>query len=218
MTQGIRRGISLYSFQDDYFEGRRDLEGCIAAAAELGATGIETLGEQMMPGFPHLPESFYATYAGWMEKYGTVSVAHDLFLDTKKFKGRMMTPDEMVTSLRIDIDHTAKLGATSIRVIVNTPPDMVEAVAGYARDKGVKLGVEIHAPFSFDHPWIQQHLEVADRYPGTVGCVLRAPDDSPDNLPRATPIAMHIDVTQTASIDMLSYRRATRRLRQRTRT
>lgn len=171
MTQGIRRGISLYSFQDDYFEGRRDLEGCIAAAAELGATGIETLGEQMMPGFPNLPESFYATYAGWMEKYGTVSVAHDLFLDTKKFKGRMMTPDEMVASLRIDIDHTAKLGATSIRVIVNTPPDMVEAVAGYARDKGVKLGVEIHAPFSFDHPWIKQHLEVADRYPGTVGCV-----------------------------------------------
>lgn len=171
MSNGIKRGISLYSFQDAYFEGRLDLEGCIAATAALGATGIETLGEQMMPGFPQLSDAFYADYAGWMQRYGTVSVAHDLFLDTKKFQGRLMTHDEMVASLKRDIDHTVKLGAFSIRVIVNTPPEAVEAVAGYAADAGVKLGVEIHSPFSFDHPWIQRHLEVADRHPQSVGCV-----------------------------------------------
>lgn len=167
----IRRGISLYSFQDDYFRGVRDLEGCIAATAELGATGIETLGEQMMPGFPHLSDEFYDRYAGWMETHRTVSVAHDLFLDTKKFRDRLMTHDEMVASVMQDIDHTVRLKATSIRVIVNTPPEVVEAAAPYARDHGVRLGVEVHAPFSFEHPWIQQHLEVATRHPDAVGCV-----------------------------------------------
>lgn len=172
MSHDIRTGASLYSFQEDYYEGRRDLEGCIAAAAECGAEGIETLAEQMMPGFPNLSDEFYDTFAGWMKKYNTVSVAHDLFLDTKKFPGRMMTMDEMVASVKRDIDHTAKLGATSIRVIVNTPPEVVEAAAPYARDKGVKLGVEIHSPWYFDDDWIQQHLAVADRV-GTdvVGCV-----------------------------------------------
>lgn len=172
MNHDIRTGASLYSFQEDYYEGRRDLEGCIAAAAECGAEGIETIAEQMMPGFPKLSEEFYATFAGWMTKYHTVSVAHDLFLDTKKFPGRMMTFDEMVASMRRDIDHTAKLGASSIRVIVNTPPEVVEAAAPYARDAGVKLGVEIHSPWSFDSDWIKQHLDVANRV-GTdvVGCV-----------------------------------------------
>ncbi len=172
MSYDLRTGASLYSFQEDYYEGRRDLEGCIAAAAECGAEGIETLAEQMMPGFPNLSDEFYATYAGWMEKYHTVSVAHDLFLDTKKFPGRLMTFDEMVASMKRDIDHTAKLKASSIRVIVNTPPEVVEAAAPYARDKGVKLGVEIHSPWSFDDDWIKQHLDAASRV-GTdvVGCV-----------------------------------------------
>ena len=31
MNHDIRTGVSLYSFQEDYYEGRRDLEGCIAA-------------------------------------------------------------------------------------------------------------------------------------------------------------------------------------------
>ncbi len=95
MTHNIRTGVSLYSFQDDYYEGRRDLEGCIAAAAELGAEGIETLAEQMMPGYPHLSDDFYATFAGWMTRYGTVSVAHDMFLDTKKYPDRLLTHDEI---------------------------------------------------------------------------------------------------------------------------
>lgn len=172
MNHDLRTGVSLYSFQEDYYEGRRDLEGCIAAAAELGAEGIETLAEQMMPGYPNLTDEFYATFAGWMTTYGTVSVAHDLFLDTKKWPDRLLSHDEMVASVRHDIEHTAKLRATSIRVIVNTPPEVVEAAAPFARDAGVKLGVEIHAPFSFDDPWIQRHLEVADRVGAdVVGCV-----------------------------------------------
>lgn len=172
MTHDIRRGVSLYSFQEDYYEGRRDLEGCVAAAAECGAVGIETLAEQMMPGFPNLSDDFYETFAGWMTKYGTVSVAHDLFLDTKKFQGRMMSHEEMVDSLRRDITHASKLKASSIRVIVNTPPEVVEAAAPFAREAGIMLGVEIHSPFSFEHEWIKRHLDVADRVGNdVVGCV-----------------------------------------------
>jgi Glyoxalase/Bleomycin resistance protein/Dioxygenase superfamily len=50
---------------------------CIAACAKIGAWGIESLAEQMMPGFPDLPDTFYEQFKGWMEKYGTVSTCHD---------------------------------------------------------------------------------------------------------------------------------------------
>ena len=55
MTQShmIKRGVSLYSFQEEFFLRKMTLEDCIAACARLGAKGIETIGEQMMPGLSH---------------------------------------------------------------------------------------------------------------------------------------------------------------------
>jgi sugar phosphate isomerase/epimerase len=159
----IRRGVSLYSYQEDYFLNRIDLKGAIAASAETGAVGIETIAEQMMPGFPHLTDAFYADYARMMAEYGTISVAHDMFLDTKRYKSRLLTDDEMVESLHRDIEHTARLGASVIRILVITPPHIVERAAPLAISKGIKLCLEVHSPWHFEHPWVQEHLAVADR-------------------------------------------------------
>ncbi len=173
----IKRGVSLYSYQHEYAHGTFTLEDAIAAAAKEGALGIETLGEQMIPGFPFpgqpdLPDSFYAQWKELMDTYGTTPTVHDMFLDTKRYKDRLLNLDEMVQSLHRDIRHTAKLGAQGIRIIVNTPPEVVEAAAPYAAEHGVWMGVEIHSPYSFDDDWIKRHLEVAERV-GTdvVGCV-----------------------------------------------
>jgi sugar phosphate isomerase/epimerase len=159
----IKRGVSLYSFQEEFFLRRLDLEQCIAISAQLGATGIETLAEQMMPGFPRLPDAFYDRWHTWMEQYGTTPVAHDMFLDTKRFKDRLLTHDEMVESVRRDIEHAARLGCSVIRMIVITPPEVMEAAAPLAAERGLWLGLEVHAPWDFEHEWIQRHLEVADR-------------------------------------------------------
>ncbi len=165
MTQPnqIKRGVSLYSFQEEFFLRKMTLEDCIAACARLGANGIETIGEQMMPGFPKLSDAFYDQWHGWMAKYGTTPTCHDMFLDTKKYKGRLMTDDEMLASVIRDLKHANRLGCTVIRVIVNTPPHIMELAAPYAEQYNVRLGLEIHAPFHFDHEWIQKHYEVMER-------------------------------------------------------
>ena len=43
----IKRGVSLYSFQEEYFLRKLTLEDCIAKAASFGAYGIEIIGEQI---------------------------------------------------------------------------------------------------------------------------------------------------------------------------
>ena len=43
MTAKIGRSVSLYSYQQEYYEGRMNLEDCIRAASEAGATGIVNL-------------------------------------------------------------------------------------------------------------------------------------------------------------------------------
>ena len=159
----IKRGVSLYSFQEEYYLRKLSLEDCIAECAKLGAYGIETLAEQMMPGFPSLSDEFYEQWHGWMKTYGTVSTCHDMFLDTKRVKGRLLTDDEMVASLVRDIKHASKLGCSSIRILVITPPHIMERCASVAEEHGVRLLLEIHSPWNFTHEWIVKHIEVMDR-------------------------------------------------------
>jgi sugar phosphate isomerase/epimerase len=162
-AHSIKRGVSLYSFQEEYFLRTLTLEQCIAAAASFGARGIEIIPEQSIPGFPNLTDEFVDTWFSWMEQYGTTPVATDLFLDTKLYPHRWLTLEEQVASVHRDVDIAVRLGATVVRAIINTPPEVMEAAAPYAEEKGVRLLLEVHAPFHYEHPWIVQHLEVMHR-------------------------------------------------------
>ena len=77
----IKRGVSLYSYQEEFFLQKMSLEDCIAAVAKTGATGIEILGEQSVWGFPKLTDAFVDQWFGWMDKYGVTPVCHDFMLD-----------------------------------------------------------------------------------------------------------------------------------------
>jgi sugar phosphate isomerase/epimerase len=162
-NHSIKRGVSLYSFQEEFFLRKMTLEDCIVACAKMGANGIETIAEQMMPGFPHLSDAFYDQWHGWMEQYGVTPTCHDMFLDIKRYKGRLMTDEEMLESVIRDLKHANRLGCTVMRVIVNTPPNIMEKAAPYAEEYSVRMGIEIHAPYTFDHEWIQRHYEVMER-------------------------------------------------------
>lgn len=159
-----KRGVSLYSYQQEYYLREMSLEDCIRVSAEMGAYGIETLGEQMMPGFPDLSDAFYEQWHEWMRTYDTVPTAHDMFLDTMLYKGRLLSEEEMVESVLRDIRHAARLGCHVIRTIVMTPPEIVERCIEAAAENDVKLALEIHSPFYFGHEWIDAHLEVYKRY------------------------------------------------------
>ena len=54
----IKRSVSLYSFQEEYFHHRMTLEEIIATVASLGISGIEILGDQMIRGYPNIPDEF----------------------------------------------------------------------------------------------------------------------------------------------------------------
>lgn len=158
-TNFIKRGVSLYSFQEEYFLRKMSLQDCIAASARMGALGIETLAEQMMPGFPNLSDAFYDQWHAWMDQYGATPTCHDMFLDTKMYKNRLLTEDEMLASVIRDLKHANRLGCTVMRCIVTTPPEIMAKAAPYAEQYNVRMGIEIHAPFNFEHEWIQRHLE-----------------------------------------------------------
>lgn len=156
----IRRGVSLYSYQEEVFLGQLDLEKAIAASAEFGANGIEIIPEQSYLNFPDLSDEQISDWYALHARYGTTPTAYDMFIDTVVRKDRVMTVEEGLASLVRDIKLAKKLGCSVIRVIINTPHEVFEKAAPYAEEYGIKLAVEVHSPMTYDHPWVQRYIDI----------------------------------------------------------
>jgi sugar phosphate isomerase/epimerase len=156
VTSQIKRGVSLYSYQNETFQGKMTLEDCIRTSAELGARGIEIVGEQSFWGWPEVgvAQEEIDNWHMLIKKYDCVPVSHDYMLDYKRYKGRPMPLEEQVASVKKDIDFGAALSMPYIRSLVSIAPEVLVAAAPYAEEKGIKLLTEVHAPLHFDHPWI----------------------------------------------------------------
>ena len=162
-NNSIKRGVSLYSFQEEYFLRKMNLEDIISTVARLDIQGVEIIGDQMIPGYPNISAAFYNQWHSWLEKYNLTPTCLDMFLDWNKYKGRVMTDDEKADSLLQDIECANRLGCTVIRVITHTEPKILERVATQAEKANVRLGVEIHSPFHFDHEYERSLLAMYDR-------------------------------------------------------
>ncbi|WP_370174844.1 sugar phosphate isomerase/epimerase family protein [Sphingobium abikonense] len=163
MVASVKRGVSLYSFQEEMFLGQMTIEDCVAFAASIGATGIEILPEQNMPSFPNIDDRQVAWWKELMVKHGTELTCYDMFLDTKVRKDRWMTDEEQIDSIRRDLILCNRLGIRNMRVLVFVRPDILERCVPYAEELDVHMGVEVHAPWHMEHAWILRTVEVADR-------------------------------------------------------
>ncbi len=159
----IKRSVSLYSFQEEYFHHRLTLEQILATVASLGIPGVEILGDQMIRGYPNMTDEFVKSWHGWMDKYGLTPVCLDNFLDWNKYKGRVMTVDEQVESMTLDILNAEKLGIPITRVIHDVKPIILEKLAPAAEKHKVKLALEVHAPSDMDTPFEQELYEMFRR-------------------------------------------------------
>lgn len=165
MSNDIKRSVSLYSYQDEYYDGKLDLEGCLRETAKTGATGVELLAEQMIRQFP-LPietEEFRSQWFAWLEKYGLEPACYDAFLENKIYDNRMLCLGEQIDMMKRDIRLASMLGFKVLRTLVSTPMDVIEGSLAYAEEKDVKIGLEVHAPFSLNSGWAEGYLEMIRR-------------------------------------------------------
>ena len=162
-THRIQRGVSFYSFQEEVFLRQMSLEDCVRACSDMGAYGVELIPEQSIPNFTHLTDEFVDTWFAWMDKYGTTPTATNAYLDTRLYAGQWLSLEEQIASIRTDIDVAVRLGMPIVKATINVSPEVMEGAAPYAEEKGVKLLIEVHAPFHYSHPWILEHLEVMHR-------------------------------------------------------
>jgi len=160
----IKHGVSLYSYQENYYLGKLDLEGCVAAAKNAGADGIEVIPEQMPIGqYPYPTDAQVDHWFSLMDKYGVHPTCMDVFDDYTLYKNRTLRAAEKLDFL-IDCFRRAKrLGFYILRNQNSLEIDVIEKAIPYAEEYGVKMGFEVHAPLMLQSERNEQLIELIEK-------------------------------------------------------
>lgn len=155
----FKRGVSLYSYQDLYYREVLDLEGCIAAAAATGATGLEMLVDQMVPGYPsityNLSDRFIAEWSELTTRYGVEPIAFDIYGESKLFKGQTCSDEDLTDQLTVLFKTGKALGFSIMRINFLVPVRVIAKLIPVAEQLGVTMAIEVHAPHRLNGTWVQ---------------------------------------------------------------
>lgn len=161
----IRRGVSLYSYQQTQFFKELDLEGQIREVGTnlYGADGIELLDEMSLRRYPNPPEEFFGQWFEWMEKYNTTPVTMDVFCDVLQFRDHVMSISECADRLKSDIRLAKRMGFKNVRTLATTPVEVMIEALPVAEKCDIKIGKEIHAPIPINGQYVNEIVEYCQK-------------------------------------------------------
>ena len=170
-TPHFSYGVSLYSYTGEYGV-TMTLDDCVDDVADLGATGLEILGEAHVEDYPHPPARWVDEWFARLERYQLQPTCFGSWVDTRRFD-RPMTIDEATRQLETDIRLAATLGFRFLRpklgvVTFDLEPDPVwepatERVLDLAVDKDVIICPEIHWPSVIRSKTVDDYLAFIER-------------------------------------------------------
>lgn len=168
----FRYGVSLYSYMSDYGTVL-DLESALAHVADVGATGVEILGEGHVPGYPGPSPAWIDTWFNLLEKYSLEPTNYGSWIDTRLHPGRSMTATEGAQALQRDLKLAHRLGFSFVRpkigvVSSDLVPDpiwteSVERSLDLAHELGMVICPEIHSPTPIKHPVVDDYIGLIER-------------------------------------------------------
>lgn len=161
----IKRGVSLYSYQQAQFFKELDLEGQIREVGTnlYGADGIELLDEMALRRYPNPPEKFFGQWFEWMEKYNTTPVTMDVFCDVLQFRDHVMSYSECADRLKSDIRLAKKMGFKNVRTLATTPAEVMIEALPVAEECDIKIGKEIHAPIPINGQYVNEIVDYCQK-------------------------------------------------------
>jgi sugar phosphate isomerase/epimerase len=171
-TTGFKYGVSLYSYTDD-FGTVLTLEDTFEQIADLGATGIEILGEAHVPGYPDPTTAWIDHWHALLARHRLEPTNYGSWIDTRLQVSRNMTAVEGAADLARDIRLAARLGFKFVRpkigvVSFDLVPDpiweeAVMRVLDLASSSNIVICPEIHAPTPIRHPVVERYVEFIER-------------------------------------------------------
>jgi sugar phosphate isomerase/epimerase len=168
----IKYGVSLYSYSGDMYTSMT-LEDAMADISDLGATGLEILGEGNIPGYPEPTSAWIDDWYALLAKYELTPTNYGSWIDTSMWRDRDLTAQEGAGLLQRDMRLANRLGFTSIRPKFGVITDdlqphpiwteVVERSLDLAEELGLVISPEIHSPTPIKHPVTQEYIRFIER-------------------------------------------------------
>lgn len=168
----LNYGVSLYSYTGD-MNTVLTLEDAFAEIADLGATGIEILGEGNIPTYPHPSSAWIDEWHRLLDAYGLEATNYGSWIDSSRWRDRDLTVDEGAEQLALDLRLASTLGFDSVRpkigvVTMDLVPHpiwepVIERNLELANELGIVICPEIHAPTPIKHPVVDEYLAFIQR-------------------------------------------------------
>lgn len=172
----FKYGVSLYSFMGDYGTVL-DLETAMKGIADLGATGIEILGEGHIPNYPEPPQEWVDEWFRLLDVYGLEPTSYGSWIDTRLHSSgpgaRDMTAAEGAAVLQRDLRLAKRLGFRFVRPKIGVVSsdliphpiwtEAVEASLPLAAELDVIICPEIHAPTPIKHEVVDDYIALIKR-------------------------------------------------------
>lgn len=172
----FKYGVSLYSFMHD-FGTVLDLESALAHVADVGATGVEILGEGHIAGYPEPSTAWVDTWFALLEKYRLEPTNYGSWIDTRLHSSganaRDLTAAEGAAMLQRDLRLARRLGFGFVRPKIGvvssdlvphpTWTEAVERSLDLAAELDVIICPEIHSPTPIKHEVVDDYIGLIQR-------------------------------------------------------
>ena len=170
-NNGLKFGISLYSFADSFSAERLDMEGMLKAAHEMGCEGISIVAAQHVPEYPYISDEWLYTFRAQMEKYNLEPVCWEGYIDMGMRSDRDLNRDEILEFTKNDIVYARKAGFHMMKTQHSITPEIFRSLLPFCKKMDVKLAIEMHYPHHLHVPVWQEYLGVFAESDGYLGCV-----------------------------------------------
>jgi len=157
----IQLGVTLYSFNNDYYQYKYSLEDCMEKVGSLGAgQGVELVGPMFIREFPDVSAEFVSRFRHAVEKYQLRPMAYGAYADYQRFTGRLATKLGLAEYYRAQMRAAHALGFPIVRVQAAEP--VFDDLIPLAEKLGLVLGIEVHAPADIEQgpgQWLVEKIE-----------------------------------------------------------
>ena len=167
---GIKRGVSLYSYQQaQFFKILNVWEQIREVREHCHTDGIEIISQQAIYDYPFPSDAWVKKWFETMEEYQMTAVAYDPHLDVLQFRDHVMDAAEGAERLKRDIRLAKRLGFKIVRVhqsqtLPGNTMAIFEKCLPLAQELDIPLALEIHAPMSLRGRFTTDIIEYAEKH------------------------------------------------------
>jgi hypothetical protein len=165
LKQKFKLGTTLFSFTNEFWSHEFTFEQLVRKVGELGlGPGLEVIGFQSIRGFPNVSDEFAARFRDLVAMYKLEPTSLAINADVwARRGGAPLSVDETVAYLDPQIRAAKKLGFPVVRSQLAATPEVVERLLPLVEKLGVRMGPELHAPWTIDSPAVVAYRELYAR-------------------------------------------------------